>query len=493
MKRFFILYCFAALVLSSCGGDAVVINEGTLYRIITDKDEGFGRFTRTSGSYWRGTYYRETEGALNASARDVVFRNGRRPSMESADGEKFRVESIAEYEPPRYKEYPFASDYRDSVFSVTELHDITYAKAYGYWSSFPDNGRSNLAIFMSRVPDLSKSDLDLTMDVYLPEDGGKVLRPLLILIHGGAFFNGDKASLGFPEWGRHFAAAGYVVASVNYRLGFHLNTISVERAGFRAVQDVNSAIAFILHDRERFRADPERVFLAGTSAGGIAALNAAFMRDANIPKSSKGEGGIMGVNEGIAKPFKVRAVGNMWGAVEDTTIFGNARTPVLSIHSTGDPIVPFGEGHPFTKIFGNDVIFPKMFGSAAVTRLTRSRGSVLMPYDLPGRHTLHIDEHEDGSKLLNSHFREIEAALKDFFSANMFAHPAKIERLQSSNIFKIDMTDVKTVSWKVEGGVILERNGGRAEVLMFPDAPSRSLTASGEYHSGIAFMDTMDL
>ena len=194
MKRFFILYCFAALVLSSCGGDAVVINEGTLYRIITDKDEGFGRFTRTSGSYWRGTYYRETEGALNASARDVVFRNGRRPSMESADGEKFRVESITEYEPPRCKEYPFATDYRDSVFSVTELHDITYAKAYGYWSSFPDNGRSNLAIFMSRVPDLSKSGLDLTMDIYLPEDGGKVLRPLLILIHGGAFFNGDKAS-----------------------------------------------------------------------------------------------------------------------------------------------------------------------------------------------------------------------------------------------------------------------------------------------------------
>ena len=202
MKKFFILYCFAALVLSSCGGDAVVINEGTLYRIITDKDEGFGRFTRTSGSYWRGTYYRETEGALNASARDVVFRNGRRPSMESADGEKFRVESITEYEPPRCKEYPFATDYRDSVFSVTELHDITYAKAYGYWSSFPDNGRSNLAIFMSRVPDLSKSDLDLTMDVYLPEDGGKVLRPLLILIHGGAFFNGDKASLGFPGIGQ---------------------------------------------------------------------------------------------------------------------------------------------------------------------------------------------------------------------------------------------------------------------------------------------------
>lgn len=33
------------------------------------------------------------------------------------------------------------------------------------------------------------------MDVYLPDDDTIKNRPLLMLIHGGAFFIGDKASL----------------------------------------------------------------------------------------------------------------------------------------------------------------------------------------------------------------------------------------------------------------------------------------------------------
>ena len=92
-------------------------------------------------------------------------------------------------------------------------------------------------------------DLDLTMDVYLPKDTKASLRPLLVLIHGGAFYNGDKTDKGFPLWAKYFAGMGYVVASVNYRLGFRLNTAAVERAGFRAVQDVDAAIRYLIHNK----------------------------------------------------------------------------------------------------------------------------------------------------------------------------------------------------------------------------------------------------
>lgn len=42
---------------------------------------------------------------------------------------------------------------------------------------------------------INKKNIDLKMDVYLPDDDTIKNRPLLMLIHGGAFFIGDKASL----------------------------------------------------------------------------------------------------------------------------------------------------------------------------------------------------------------------------------------------------------------------------------------------------------
>ena len=482
------------LLLVSCGGETVVLKPRQVYLIQTTQDAGCATFTHASNDGWEGTYYAST-GSLFASKRRVTFKGGRELALVDSTGNKTPVINYSEYEVPPFTPFPKTWEYRDSVYAVRDdLGNIPYAHAKGYWSSFPDTGESNLQIFLSKVPDMSQTDLELTMDVYLPEDGGGVSRPLLVLVHGGAFFNGDKGSLGYPEWGHYFAGLGYVVASVNYRLGFHLNTISVERAGVRAVQDVNAAIFRILHDKDVYGADPERVFVAGTSAGGIAALNTAFMTDKDIPNPKKAAdiGGVKSLNAEIAQSFSIRAVGNMWGAVEDTTILKNSpSTGVVSIHSTGDPIVPYGQDNPFEEVFGHKVFFPMMYGSSVITAYLGNSRAAIHPYDLPGKHTVHIDKDPTGQEYLNSYYGEITAILRDFFADRMLPHPVKIAQGPFPNVFRIDATDVTSISWSIDGGIFLQQGKDEVRVLFFPDAASHSITASGEYKSGLTFCDTL--
>ena len=304
------------------------------------------------------------------------------------------------------------------------------------------------------------------MDMYLPQHDGTALRPLLVLIHGGAFYNGDKADPGFPQWARYFAGLGYAVASVNYRLGFGL-LLPPAKAGFRAVQDVNGAIRYIVHNKDKYQVDPNRVFVAGTSAGGITALNVAFMTDKNRPEEAKKEGKITAVNPQMTDRFSIRAVGNMWGAVNDLSILDNAPgVSIVSFHSKGDPVVPFAAAHPFEKVFGNEVMFPEMYGSKMITERAGKNRARLYEFDMPGRHTLHLDYDEDKeTRKLNDHFFEIEYGMRNFFSGVMLPHPFMAVHKEDAQTFTYDATDIESITWKADGGVILSEDKGRVDVM----------------------------
>jgi len=103
--------------------------------------------------------------------------------------------------------------------------------------------------------------------------------PLLILVHGGGFTSGNALlmdSLSFK-----FAKLGYVCASISYRLGWQgaecpLDSNEAVRAWFRCIQDINSSIGFFKNNYAQYQIDTNNVFLAGWSAGGFAAIGAAY-------------------------------------------------------------------------------------------------------------------------------------------------------------------------------------------------------------------------
>lgn len=109
------------------------------------------------------------------------------------------------------------------------------------------------------VPD---GDEAQSLDIYFPENrAGKPL-PLLVWIHGGGWMAGSKAEMPFlNQLGR-----GYVVASVEYRFS--------QKAKFPAqIQDCQAAIRWLRANAEKYSIDPQRIGVAGASAGGhLAAL-----------------------------------------------------------------------------------------------------------------------------------------------------------------------------------------------------------------------------
>ncbi len=135
----------------------------------------------------------------------------------------------------------------------------------------------------------------LSLDLYVPDDqqtGGN--SPVMIMIHGGGWRNGDKASP--PIVGakmRHFVGQGYVYASINYRL----SSQTAEPNGVQHpthAMDCAKAVAWIHDHVADYGGDPERMHLMGHSAGGhlaaILGTNERFLnrhgKDLSILKSN---------------------------------------------------------------------------------------------------------------------------------------------------------------------------------------------------------------
>jgi acetyl esterase/lipase len=102
------------------------------------------------------------------------------------------------------------------------------------------------------------------LDIYLPGTGSGPF-PVIIRVHGGAFLQGDKADIELTPM-LSGLARGYAVVSVNYRL-------SSEAQAPAQINDVKAALRFLRANAEKYRLDPERFAIWGSSAGGnLAAL-----------------------------------------------------------------------------------------------------------------------------------------------------------------------------------------------------------------------------
>lgn len=114
---------------------------------------------------------------------------------------------------------------------------------------------------------LQASGKDLHLDVYR-NTAFKGPRPVLVYIHGGAWWKGEKPA----GWGgfRAYLAAGFSVVTVEYRL------TDVARAP-AAVQDVRCALSWVKTNAKAYGFDAKRVVSYGTSAGGHLALMAGML------------------------------------------------------------------------------------------------------------------------------------------------------------------------------------------------------------------------
>ena len=111
----------------------------------------------------------------------------------------------------------------------------------------------------------------LNLNVFTPRPGdvGAGL-PVLVWIHGGAYFAGSPASPWYD--GKTYNRDGVVTVSLSYRLGFDGFGWIEGAPANRGVLDWIAGLEWVQENIREFGGDPARVTIAGQSAGGGAAL-----------------------------------------------------------------------------------------------------------------------------------------------------------------------------------------------------------------------------
>ena len=117
----------------------------------------------------------------------------------------------------------------------------------------------------------------LKLDVWSPRRVGHAL-PVVIFLYGGGWVAGSRTDYGFA--GSAYAGQGFVTVVPDYRLVPGVRFPSFVEDGALAVKWTRDNIA-------RYGGDPDRIVLAGHSAGSynaaMLALDPHFLRDAGVP------------------------------------------------------------------------------------------------------------------------------------------------------------------------------------------------------------------
>lgn len=124
----------------------------------------------------------------------------------------------------------------------------------------------------------------LSLDVHYRQGGRRL--PVLIYVHGGAWFTGGKNEKSIRRAAKRFVAEGYVFVSVNYRL-----SPAVKHPA--QVQDVARAVAWVGRTIGAYGGDSRKLFLLGHSAGAhlasLVTIDRRYLAAARVdPRSIRG-------------------------------------------------------------------------------------------------------------------------------------------------------------------------------------------------------------
>jgi len=192
----------------------------------------------------------------------------------------------------------------------------------------------------------SDNDFYHSLDMYVPADASasrsKARPPLLVMIHGGGWGGGDKKEYGDIPY--DFVRRGYIVASINYRL----TTIS----GLPIpIYDCKSAIRWLRAHAGDYGFDPNRIVVAGHSAGGhlsefLATTNGVkdFDQGENLSTSSDIQAAftVAGVSDLKAWGFKGLAL-EKCDNVSPVHWISKKTVPMFIVHGDIDTTVPMDQ------------------------------------------------------------------------------------------------------------------------------------------------------
>jgi acetyl esterase/lipase len=175
------------------------------------------------------------------------------------------------------------------------------------------------------------------LDVYVP-DPPEISAPVVMFIYGGGWKAGDKFEYEFV--GRALASQGFIVVIPDYRLYPEVKYPEFLEDNARAVKWIETNIA-------SYGGDPQRLFLAGHSAGAYNAvmlgLDRSFLREFGVTVPIRAIAGMSGPYDFY--PFEYDEVRNSFGeapnpeGTQPVNLVTPDAPPMLLMSGNRDPIV----------------------------------------------------------------------------------------------------------------------------------------------------------
>ncbi len=232
----------------------------------------------------------------------------------------------------------------------------------------------------------------LRLNLFKPIGDGQTERPLIILIHGGGFFDGDRNDLNAQCM--ELASMGWAAATISYRLDFYgtwllsspfaYDPAEVIRAAYRAQQDARGALRFLKARHIADSTSTTNVMYLGYSAGAITALHAAYVDEpSEKPAACNAIGNVQHFLSSYPRPDlgpingtlnvngyndDVLGVASLYGGLLDTNFVSGPLDPALyTYHQTGDPVVGCGYQKGLWGMpLGVSDNYPYLFGSCVI-------------------------------------------------------------------------------------------------------------------------------
>lgn len=235
---------------------------------------------------------------------------------------------------------------------------------------------------------------EIKLDIYTPVGDTATDRPLIKVFHTGNFLpqlingqiNGNKTDPYLVDMIERLVRRGYVVASIDYRLGWNpispvqdTRTETLINAAYRGVQDSHAATRFFrksIEEGNPYGIDGDKIVNWGVGTGGYITLGAGTINEYNdvvLPKFINSTQVPMVLEQVSGDPFgevmapinlpnhvgysnDISLTVNMGGAVGDTSWLTEGDAPILSYAVPTDPFAPYNTDFLIVPTTGDLVV-----------------------------------------------------------------------------------------------------------------------------------------
>ncbi len=191
------------------------------------------------------------------------------------------------------------------------------------------------------------------------------VRPAILIVHGGGFLGGQRDQSQLVDFAEFFAARGWFVMSISYRLFPDKPTMPAEwsdgidasefgtlekelgRTMYGSTRDAKAAVRYLQANADNYGIAPKRIAAMGGSAGSFICLGLGVSEPEDFRDELLGEDPTL-ESTNLEQDGKIVAVLDHWGGPEVLTAFelvygldrwDSADAPTHIVHGTADNTV----------------------------------------------------------------------------------------------------------------------------------------------------------